>query len=153
MSVKRRQTLPHQWLIIDKAVTAQIWRSVRRLPRDSGILLLGDLSARERRRLRLLASSRGLTLAEEAPGVALRVHDMSELRRALQQRTPLTLLSPIHPTASHPEWPPLPRMRAATLARLGRRRLIALGGMNQHRYAKIAPLGFIGWAGISAFRT
>jgi thiamine-phosphate pyrophosphorylase len=67
--------------------------------------------------------------------------------------TPLIFLSPIHPTRSHPEWRALPRMRAAALARLGRRRLFALGGMNPKRYAKIARLGFIGWAGISAFRT
>jgi hypothetical protein len=44
-------------------------------------------------------------------------------------------------------------MRAAALARLGRGEIFALGGMNRRRYAKIAPLGFIGWAGISAFRT
>jgi hypothetical protein len=43
-------------------------------------------------------------------------------------------------------------MRAAALAALADRKLVALGGMNPKRYAKIAPLGFIGWAGISAFR-
>jgi len=43
-------------------------------------------------------------------------------------------------------------MRSAALAALADRRLIALGGMNQKRYSKVAPLGFIGWAGISAFR-
>jgi thiamine monophosphate synthase len=44
-------------------------------------------------------------------------------------------------------------MRAATLARLANRQAIALGGMNRQRYANVAALGFIGWAGISAFRT
>jgi hypothetical protein len=44
-------------------------------------------------------------------------------------------------------------MRAATLAKLARGRAIALGGMDQTRYAKIAQLGFMGWAGIWAFRT
>jgi hypothetical protein len=44
-------------------------------------------------------------------------------------------------------------MRAATLARLAGRRAIALGGMDARRYANIAQLGFIGWAGILAFRT
>ena len=81
------------------------------------------------------------------------MHDVRELRRALLKRTPIILLSPIHPTQSHPDWRPQPRMRAAALARLARRKLFALGGMNRKRYAKIAPLGFIGWAGISAFRT
>jgi thiamine monophosphate synthase len=31
--------------------------------------------------------------------------------------------------------------------------LVALGGMDAKRYAAVAPLGFTGWAGISAFRT
>jgi hypothetical protein len=44
-------------------------------------------------------------------------------------------------------------MRAAAFARLARRKLLALGGMDEKRYAQVARLGFIGWAGISAFRT
>lgn len=44
-------------------------------------------------------------------------------------------------------------MRAAALARLAGRGLIALGGMDARRYATIARLGFDGWAGIDAFRT
>jgi hypothetical protein len=47
-------------------------------------------------------------------------------------------------TQTHADWPPIPRMRAATLARLAHRQLIALGGMNEQRYAKIAALGFKG---------
>jgi thiamine monophosphate synthase len=31
--------------------------------------------------------------------------------------------------------------------------LIALGGMDARKYARIRNLGFQGWAGISAFRT
>jgi hypothetical protein len=42
-------------------------------------------------------------------------------------------------------------MRAAALARLAGRRLFALGGLDAKRYATLARLGFIGWAGISAW--
>ena len=151
--MKARQTLPRQWLIVAEPPSDETWRSLRRLPRGRGILLLAGLSAVERRRLRHIAASHGLVPVDEASGEASRVHNVRELRRALLRRTPLILLSPIFPTASHPEWKPLPRMGAATLARLAGRRAVALGGMNQERYAKIAQLGFIGWAGISAFRT
>ena len=92
-------------------------------------------------------------IVDEGRGAAARVHNVRELARALLRRTPLVLLSPIYPTQSHADWRPLPRMRAAALASLAKRRLFALGGMNRERYARIAPLGFIGWAGISAFRT
>jgi thiamine-phosphate pyrophosphorylase len=94
-----------------------------------------------------------LAVAIEERGDAARVHSLRELRTALLRGVPLILLSPIFPTRSHPDWRPIPRMRAAALARLADRRLLALGGMNASRYATIARLGFIGWAGISAFRT
>ena len=149
--MKRRQT--SSWLIIDKRPTDDQWRTIRRVRRGCGILLLAKLSTSERRRLRHLSKTRGLTVVEESCGGAARVHDMKELRRALLQRKPLILLSPIHDTGSHPGWSPMPRMRAATFARLAGRKPIALGGMNRKRYAKIAPLGFTGWAGISAFKT
>ena len=151
--MKRRQTVPSPWLIADQRLDEELWRVARRLPRGSGILLLRELSAADRRRLRRLASQRGLTVVAEAEGKAARVHDSRELRRALLARTPLILLSPLFATRSHPDWRPLPRMRAAALARLGGRRLIALGGMDARRYARVAWLGFSGWAGIDAFRT
>lgn len=144
------QTVPHQWLIV--TCDGDIERA-RRLPRRSGVLVLGRLSPKALRRLRALARSRHLRIAFDEPRSAARVHNLRELRRARLARTPLILLSPIHPTASHPAWQPIPRMRAAALARLGKRRLIALGGMDAKRYAAVEQLGFIGWAGISAFRT
>ena len=148
--MSRRQTMPKQWLII---ADRPDWRTVQRLPRKAGVLVLGSLTAAEDRRLRNIARLRGLRIEYETIQTAARVHDMRELRSAVLQRAPLILLSPIHSTQSHPDWRPIPRMRAATLAGLTRRRAIALGGMNQQRFAKIAPLGFIGWAGISAFKT
>jgi len=126
---------------------------VSRLPRGSGVLVIGRLSAGALRRVRTIARSRDLRVAIERRRTAARVHNLGELRRALLARTPLVLLSPIHPTATHPNWAPMPRMRAAALARLGERRLVALGGMNSKRYAAVERLGFIGCAGISAFRT
>ena len=147
--MKRRQSLPEQWLIVDSRLSE---RELRRLARGSGVLLLAKPSAQQRRWLGALAKARNFTVATENR-TAARVHNVRELREALLRRTPLVLLSPIHPTRSHPEWKPLPRMRAAALARLSGRRLLALGGMDSHRFARVKALGFQGWAGISAFRT
>jgi thiamine-phosphate pyrophosphorylase len=149
--MRRRQTLPGQWLVADERLGDELWMAARALPLGSGILVLRRLDSKERRRLRHLAMLRGLRVERERPGRAARVHDVRELRQALLGRTPLILLSPIHPTRSHPDRRPLPRMRAAALARLARRRLVALGGMDARRYAKIARLGFSGWAGIDAY--
>lgn len=147
----RRQTIPEQWLIIEQSLS-QSWPALRNLPRGSGVLVLRALGPRDQARLRRLAKLRTLTLVRERRGSAARIHNIRELRYALLRRTPLILLSPIHQTLSHPGWKPLPTMRAATLAALADRRLIALGGMNPKRYSKVAQLGFIAWAGISAFR-
>jgi thiamine-phosphate pyrophosphorylase len=153
--MERRQTIPKQWLIVTGLSGSEA--AVRKLPIGGGILVLrGEESARDHekvlRRLRHLARSRGLIVVNEQDGDATRVHNLRELRTALLRRTPLILLSPIFPTASHPDWQALPRMRAAAFARLGGRRLVALGGMNKRRFAQIRALGFQAWAGISAFR-
>ncbi len=157
--MKRRQTrMPRQWLIADAWIDVELWSAVRKMPRGSGALVLfHDIAAQERLRLlrglRRIGRTKGLIIVDEADGTAARVHNLRELRRALLVRTPMILLSPLHPTASHPEWRPVRRMRAAAFARLAGRRLIALGGMNAKRFSRIERLGFQGWAGISAFRT
>lgn len=147
--MSRRQTMPTQWLII---ADRPDWRAIQRLPRRAGVLVLGSLTGADARRLRNVARSHGLHIELELARAAARAHNMRQLRQAMLRRVPLILLSPIYPTASHPDWRPIPRMRAASLARLTGRRAIALGGMNHQRYAKIALLGFSSWAGISAFR-
>ena len=147
--MRRRQTAPMQWLILRDAEDRTGLAAAHRLRGGAGVLLLRPVAPGQMRKLR----QRGLTVIEEHPGTAVRVHDVHELRRALLARTPLILLSPIYQTASHPGWKPLPRMRAAALARLSKRRLFALGGMDARKFAQIRRLGFQGWAGISAFKT
>jgi thiamine-phosphate pyrophosphorylase len=149
----RRQSLPKQWLIVDRGLNAATWTTMRRLPRGSGVLVIGAVPAKDGRRLRVMARRLQLTIVLEHRRSAARVHNQRELTRALLRRAPLILVSPVHPTKSHPEWKSIPRMRAAALASLAERHAVALGGMNARRYANVAQLGFIGWAGISAFRT
>ena len=149
--MRRRQTVPGQWLIIADGRDAVA--EARRVVRGSGVLLLEPIPASAMLRLRMLARQRGLTIVVGKRRTAARVHDSRELLKALLAAPEMVLISPIYPTGSHPEWTPLPRMRAAALARLAGRKAVALGGMDARRYAKIAQLGFTAWAGISAFRT
>jgi thiamine-phosphate pyrophosphorylase len=149
----RRQCSPDEWLILDRRPGPKQWKALGRLPRGSGVLLVAPIETKSRRRLRHLARTRTLVVVSERHQTTARIHSQRELTQALLRRPGLILISPIHRTRSHPDWTPLHRMRAATLARLAGRRAVALGGMNRQRYATIAALGFIGWAGISAFRT
>jgi thiamine-phosphate pyrophosphorylase len=152
----RQREIPGEWLILDARLGADWKRTVRKLPHGSGVLVLcHELSARERRKrmaaLQRIAKPRHLRIVDGARRSAARVHNVRELRRALKAQVPLILLSPIFSTRSHPEWKPLPRMRAAALARLAGRRAIALGGMTRRRFRAIQKLGFIGWAGIDGW--
>ena len=149
----RRQIMPAQWLVVDGLAGSALIKAIRAIPRASGILFLRKPESKDFRRVRHLARLHGLTLVEEQTRGASRVHNMREVRKALQKQDSLLFVSPIYRTKSHPDWQPLPRMRAAALARLGKRQVIALGGMDKARFDRIRPLGFIGWAGISAFRT
>lgn len=154
--MRPRQTIPRQWLVVD-ARTGDPLAAARRLPRGSGILLLcRDLPVRDRARLlrglRRVARARGLAIADELAGRCSRVHDMRELRRSGTAGRDCVFLSSIFPTASHPGRAPLPRMRAATLARLSKVPVVALGGMSRHRFAQVERLGFQGWAGIDAWK-
>ena len=156
--MKRRQTVPRSWLVADERMGEDLWSAVRKLSPGSGILLLyHDIPkgrrARLKAKLRRVAIARRLTIADEAAGEAARVHDVHEIRDAGMKRLPLLFLSPVFATRSHPDWRPMPRMRAAALARLASAPVIALGGMDGRRFARVRRLGFQGWAGIDAFRT
>ena len=146
---------PTAWLISDPRL-GDLLRLLRTLPPGTGVVLRHhELAPAERRRLvrqaKPLAAGRGLVLVDEASGAVARVHDARELRRARLAGAQLVFLSPMFGTRSHPAWAPLPRMRAAALARLGGRRLLALGGMDERRFARVRGLGFVGWGGIDGW--
>ena len=155
--MKCRQTsVPSQWLIVDHGNAEDAVSAIRRLPPGSGVLILClDMAQGKRARLlarvRHMAGKRRLRVADELAREARRVHSAREIRRAGLARVPLLLLSPIYPTASHPGWVALPRMRAAALLRLAKAPVIALGGMDSSRFKTVGRLGFEGWAGISAW--
>jgi thiamine-phosphate pyrophosphorylase len=154
--MKRRQTLPRQWLVADRRLDGQMWDAVRALPRGSGVLILyrdlpGNSRAKIIAKLRRLAATRDLLLVDEAAGQGARVHDMKEIRQAGIAGIPILFLSPMFPTRSHPGRKPLKRMRAAALLRLAKSPVFALGGMDERRFRRIQRLGFSGWAGIDAW--
>jgi thiamine-phosphate pyrophosphorylase len=151
--VNRRQTIsPSRWFVLDVENAGDIRKMLRDLPRETGVFVINARGQTALRQLRTLAGGRNLSVAIEHPRSATRVHGMKELRRALLYRAGLVFLSPVHSTASHPEWRPIPRMRAATMARLGGRNILALGGMDERRFERVRPFGFVGWAGITAWK-
>ena len=154
--MRPRQSLPEEWLVTDERLGDALLPVAARLPRGSGIIFRHhSLSPGDRahllRRLRRIAAAKGLTILDEASGEAARVHDMSEIRQARLRGARLLLISPLFPTRSHPDRRPLSRMHAAALARHARGPVLALGGMDARRFARVKALGFHGWAAIDAW--
>jgi thiamine-phosphate pyrophosphorylase len=70
---------------------------------------------------------------------------LREIGRANRFGAHALLLSPVHPTRSHPGARPLGRIRSLLLARRATMPVIALGGMTARRFRGL-PLH--GWAAI-----
>lgn len=167
-----RHPLPTLWLMTDERI-GDVVAAVRRLPRGAGVVFRHYATpTTERRRLwrRLLriARARGLVMvragAEPMPGemgrhghaggAGLRTwpaHDRREALTARRARADLLFVSPVFPTRSHPGAPALgPRAARRIGAGFGMP-LVALGGMDTHRFRRMR--GFHGWAAIDALAT
>lgn len=172
--MNQRQPLPAIWLISDARNDAALDRALKRLPRGSGLVFRHyHLPESERlarlRQLHRIAGTRGHVVAlagnaaearrwsaqaaygaDLARGPALlrlvTVHSLRELRRAA--RADAVLLSPVFPTRSHPGGKVLGPLRWHAIAARSQVPVIALGGMNARRAAR---LGAKRWAGIDAF--
>jgi thiamine-phosphate pyrophosphorylase len=171
--MRGRQPLPRLWLMTDERLGEGLLDAVARLPEGAGIVFrhyqLGEVARRDLfERVRaaapgpvLLAGPAELARAWGAdgshgrgPGHGLRsvpVHDFAQIRTAERAGADLFFLSPVYPTASHPDAKPLGLARFAWLARRTPLPVIALGGMNPARGRRLASFGAYGWAGIGAF--
>ena len=171
--MRARQPLPRLWLMTDERLGDGLLDAVARLPEGAGIVFrhyqLGEVARRDLfEQVRaaapgpvLLAGPAELAQAWGAdgshgrgPGHGLRsapVHDFAQIRAAERAGADLLFLSPVYPTASHPDAKPLGLARFAWLARRTPLPVIALGGMNPARGRRLASFGAYGWAGIGAF--
>lgn len=78
-------------------------------------------------------------------------HSPRELARAAQAGAHLAFLSPVFPTASHPDARPLGRIRFGLMARAARLPVAALGGMTPRGFASLWRLGAYAWGAVGAF--
>ena len=175
---RRQQSWPRKWLMTDERMGGRLWTAVERLPKDAGIVLRHhSLERTERARLAgevsriareagiLLAVAADRELAEQvgadlvhnpekpAPGLPFSrsVHSAGEAHEANQQGAVLVFVSPVFSTRSHPGRRPLGPELAQAIARAAEAPAIALGGMNEERFAALEGDDFYGWAAIDAW--
>lgn len=153
---RRHPALPQRWLVTDPRLDPCLIRLIRQLPRGTGVLVRHHhLPPRERRALvksiRRAGRTRNLLVVDEAGGEVARVHSAREIAQAQLRGARILFISPLFATRTHPDWVAMPRMKAASLARLTRSKPLALGGLDAARFRQIAPLGFGGWGAIDAW--
>lgn len=169
--MRRRQTLPHLWLITEPR-GGNPAKLAKRLPRGSGVVFRHfDEKPKKRAklyaRLRAVARRRDLVLMlgsePDARGLwgavepdtgllAMTVHNRREYLAAWREGADFVFVSPVFKTRSHPKTRPIGPVRLGLMLD-GRLPAIALGGMNSVNYDRLNGLGVHGWAGIDAFRT
>jgi thiamine-phosphate pyrophosphorylase len=181
MPLRQARALPAQLLMTDERMGDGLWGALDRLPCGAGVIFrYYALPPAERRRLyervRAIARRRRLILilagtpreaiAWKADGVHGRsphrraprrlirsapVHDSAELYAA--RTADLCLVSPIHPTRSHPDARTLGHVRLGLLVGRDHHGIVALGGMNPARARSLRLLGIGRWAGIDGWST
>jgi thiamine-phosphate pyrophosphorylase len=169
--MRRRQPLPHLWLITDPRGGDPVKRAAR-LPRGSGVVFRHFEEKPKKRaklfaKVRAVAQRRGLVLMlatePDAEGrwdaiepdsglLAMTVHNRREYLAAWREGADFVFVSPIFATRSHPKARPLGPVRLGMLLD-GRLPAIALGGMNAQKFRRLNGLNLHGWAAIDAFRT
>lgn len=172
--------LPRIWLVSDARNDAGLEQALRRLPRGSGLIFrhyhldpaarrarFARLARAARRRGHLIALSGSVALARQwradaaygSPSAVSRgpafprlvtAHSLKEMAKARPARAAAILLSPAYPTRSHPGARTLGPLSFRLLAARTHIPVIALGGMNPRRAAR---LGAHRWAAVDGLCT
>jgi thiamine-phosphate pyrophosphorylase len=163
----------------DERMGESLWAALDRLPRGAGVIFRHySWPAAERRmlyeRVRTITKRRKLVLilagtpqeaiAWKADGAHGRSRHRRTLRRLIRSapvhdsaelhtvgKADLRLVSPIHPTRSHPDARTLGHVRLGLLLGRDRHGIVALGGMNPARARPLRLLGIKRWAGIDGW--
>lgn len=164
--MRRRQSLPHVWIISDARNDAALEPALARLARGGGLIFRHYHLEPAERRARFMRLSRiarahghrvflagtrtearrwGADGAYGPGGDLVPVHSLAEIGRA---KGAALLLSPVFPTRSHPGAATLGPLRFRLLAARARLPVIALGGMDA---LKARRLNWPMWAAIDAF--
>jgi len=158
----RYPVLPRLWLVTDARNDALLERAIARLPRGSGVIFRHHhLPARERaarlKQVRRWCRRFGhwLEVARQGYGPPAphrrlsTAHDLREIGRANRFGAEAVLLSPVHPTRSHPGGKALGRLKFLLLAKRAAMPVLALGGMSAERFRGLPAYGWAAIDGLS----
>jgi len=173
-----KMKLPNLWLFTDSLKTLKPIELSKRLPKKSGLvirhynsknktIILNDiLHIKKRRMFTVLISGkykRGLNIdGNHFPQWAnpinngnkitsMSFHHAKDIRKSINLKADLIFISPVFPSTSHKNKQCLGVIRLGLMARLFKKHVIALGGINNKNITRLRSLPISGCAGIELF--
>ena len=173
-----KTNLPNLWLFTDSHKTLKPVGLSKRLPIKSGvvirhyksknkkIIIKNILHIKKRRMLTVLISGkykRGLNIdGNHSPQWASPVnndnkitsmsfHHARNLRKSINLKADIIFISPVFPSTSHKNKQCLGVIKLGLMARLFKKHVIALGGINNKNIGRLRSLPISGCAGIDLF--
>ena len=80
-------------------------------------------------------------------------HGAKDIRKSINIRADIIFISPIFHTTSHPEEKSLGVIKLGLMAKLFKKPIVALGGINNNNISRLKGLPIAGCAGIDVFNT
>ena len=172
-----KQKLPYLWLFTDSIKTSNPVKLTKSLPIKSGVVIrhyksknkeniIRDiLNIKKRKTLTVLIAGKykrklgvdGNHLPQWINNnkinqiTSISVHSGIDVRKSLNVKANLVFISPVFPTSSHVSKQHLGTIKLGLLARLFKKDIIALGGINNKNIARLRSLPIAGCAGIDVF--
>ena len=153
------------WLMTDERMGNALLSALRHLPPGAGVVFRHRETPRKERHalwlaVRRIATARRLFVVSVGALPGTRGHHggrtpttapAHDRRQAIANRAAAYLfVSPVFPTRSHSDANAIGPMKAARIANGLGSRVVALGGMDAHRFCRIAHLEFNSWAAIDS---
>ena len=169
---------PSIWLFTDSIKTLRPVKLAESLPKRSGVVIrhynskkkeaiIRDiLNIKKRRMLTVLISGKnrrninvdGNHIPQWANYnnklnkiTSISVHTAKDIRKSINLKADLVFISPVFPSTSHKSKHHLGVIKLGLLARLFKKNVVALGGMNNKNIARLRSLPISGCAGIDIF--
>ena len=177
LKANNKQKPPNIWLFTDSVKTLNPVKLVKNLPTKSGVvirhynsknketIIRSILNIKKRKTLTVLIAGKH----KRKPDVdgnhlpqwinnnkinkitSISVHAGIDVRKSLNVKADLVFISPVFPTSSHASKQHLGTIKLGLLARLFKKDIIALGGINNKNIARLRSLPIAGCAGIDVF--
>ena len=173
-----KQKPPYIWMFTDSIKTSKPVKLTKSLPTKSGVvirdynsknketIIRNILNIKKRKNLTVLISGkyrRNLNVdGNHLPKwlncnnkihkmVSISVHTGRDIRKSINVKADLVFISSVFPSSSHKSKQHLGIIKLGLLARLFKKDVIALGGINNKNIARLRSLPISGCAGIDVF--